>query len=176
MSLWFHSLTTTVITNRKLKIHGSAVLKKGKQNLIAIAIVISNRSLIWCAAIQIKMCTYIIYNIVIYIYINNSIFLKSCWTLQSTLHSIYCIGWQFYVLFTSKNLSQKLPLSLYTRKIQPAGKVMSATPRKEPLVITCLGQWCGVLELPSLKLTVCPWKSPSFLVNIIKMLDFPWLC
>ena len=34
-----------------IKIQGSAVLRKGTQNSIAIAIVISNRSLIWCAAI-----------------------------------------------------------------------------------------------------------------------------
>ena len=27
--------------------------------------------------------------------------------------------------------------------------------------------------IPSLKLTACPWKSPSFLVNTIKMVDFP---
>ena len=27
--------------------------------------------------------------------------------------------------------------------------------------------------VPSLKLTVCPWKSPSFLVNTIKMVDVP---
>ena len=30
--------------------------------------------------------------------------------------------------------------------------------------------WNGI---PSLKLTVRPWKSPSFLVNTIKMVDFP---
>ena len=31
-------------------------------------------------------------------------------------------------------------------------------------------------SLPSGKLTVRPWKSPSFLVNTIKMVDVPWLC
>ncbi len=31
-------------------------------------------------------------------------------------------------------------------------------------------------NLPSLKLTVRPWKSQCFLVNSIKMVDFPWLC
>ena len=30
------------------------------------------------------------------------------------------------------------------------------------------------IEVPSLKLTACPWKSPWFLVNTIRMLDFPW--
>ena len=34
----------------------------------------------------------------------------------------------------------------------------------------------GYFELPSGKLTVRPWKSPSFLVNTIKVVDFPWLC
>jgi len=32
------------------------------------------------------------------------------------------------------------------------------------------------LCIPSLKLTARPLKSPSFLVNTIKMVDFPWLC
>ncbi len=29
-----------------------------------------------------------------------------------------------------------------------------------------------MIQLPSLKLTACPWKSPSFLVNAINMVDF----
>ena len=40
--------------------------------------------------------------------------------------------------------------------------------------IRCRSQGCGCFYAPSLKLTVRPWKSPSFLVNTIKMVDFPW--
>ena len=54
--------------------------------------------------------------------------------------------------------------TIFTWKSSPNFCRMSL---KKGLRIDCL--W-----LPSLKLTVCPWKSPCFLVNTIKMVDFPW--
>ena len=52
-----------------------------------------------------------------------------------------------------------------------------------PLPVTAVTVWVWLQirtpligAIPSGKLTARPWKSPSFLVNTIKMVNFPWLC
>ena len=91
------------------------------------------------------MCSNLNQLVCIYIY-SHPIFLKSCLTLQSKLHSIYCIGWHNMFWFTSKNLSQELPRSLYVHQKDPTGwQVCSNTSRSWVLLLERNLWWLRVL-------------------------------